>query len=278
MRTTSRRPAFTLIELLVVIAIIGILIALLLPAVQSAREAARRSTCTNQLKQLALALHNYHDAHLCLPPGSIVRGPSMAPLSGWGWAAMALPHFEQSSLSNSCDFSLNTAVGPNRLVIGKTIPIMRCPSDVAPETIDCELAPHPSVIIASGNYVGCEGMLSSLSNVRFRDVADGLSNTLMLGERNTHPPVADTLPFTSSWCGIITASDRYVFTSRPHVGATGDRRINASDSSPVVFSSRHIGGAFFARGDGSVGFISDSVDSEVFHALGSPNGGEPVSY
>jgi len=276
MRTKHR--AFTLIELLVVIAIIGILIALLLPAVQSAREAARRSECQNRSKQLGLALHNYHDAHRCLPSGSIVRGPSFAPLSGWGWGTMILPMVEQGNLFARCDFSQNNAAAANRAAISTPLAVMRCPSDIAPETVDVELSGHPDAPVAAGNYVGCEGFLSGLSSVKFGQVTDGLSMTLLMGERNYHPPVGGSLPFTSAWCGIVSESDVYVFTSMPHIAVNGQKPINRSNSSPFYFSSRHTGGAFFTRGDGSVSFISESIDSATFDALGTPNGGEAVSY
>jgi prepilin-type N-terminal cleavage/methylation domain-containing protein len=270
------RRGFTLIELLVVISIIGILIALLLPAVQQAREAARRSECQNHLKQLALGLHNYHDTHRCLPSGSIVRGPSFSPLSGWGWGAMILPMLEQGPLYAKCDFSAHDAVGANRDTIRTGLAVMRCPSDTAPDTVAVELPGHADALVATGNYVGCEGFLSGLSSVKFGQVTDGLSMTLMLGERNFVPGNGGSLPFTSSWCGIVTESDGYVFTSTPYVPVSGSRRINRL--SPAHFSSRHPGGVFFARGDGSVGFISEHIDAGVFDALGTPSGGEAVSY
>jgi prepilin-type N-terminal cleavage/methylation domain-containing protein/prepilin-type processing-associated H-X9-DG protein len=272
-----RRPGFTLIELLVVISVIGILIALLLPAVQSAREAARRSTCQNHLRQLALGLHNYHDQHRCLPPGAIIRGPSQSTLSGWGWAAMLLPQLEQSALYRTCDFSRPTATGTNRPLIQSTLAIMRCPSDIAPDVIDCEITGYPDVKVAAGNYVASDALLSGLSCVRFGEVTDGLSRTLMLGERNTHPPIDGTLPYTSSWCGYIAESTTYVFASRPYISVTGERPINRSGSSPISFSSRHPGGAHFARADGSVAFIGDTIDADVLSALGTINGGEAVS-
>ena len=270
------RRAFTLIELLVVIAIIGILIALLLPAVQQAREAARRSECQNRLKQLALGLHNYHDAHRCLPSGSIVRGPAFAPLSGWGWGTMILPMLEQGPLYAKCDFSTNNAVGGNRDVIRTGLTVMRCASDPAPEAIAVELPGHPDALVATGNYIGCEGFLSGLSSVKFGHVTDGLSMTLMLGERKLVPGKNGTLPFTSAWCGIVSESDGYVFTSTPYVAVAGSKRINRV--SPANFSSQHTGGVFFARGDGSVSFVSESIDATVFDALGTPSGGEAVSY
>ncbi len=273
-----KRLAFTLIELLVTISIIGILIALLLPAVQSARESARRVDCTNRLKQWGLALHNYHDTHSILPPGSISRGPASAPLSGWGWQAMILPQIEQSALYGRCNFSLHTAHGGNRALIGNPIPFSRCPSDSTEESFEVDLPGHALLTAASGNYVGSGHVLSGLSDTKFSKVTDGLSQTLLVGERNVHPPINDTVPFMSSWCGILSEQDVYISSSSPYVHAGHSRPINSSTTSPMVFSSRHIGGANFTFGDGAVRFISQLIDVYVFEALGTPAGGETVSF
>lgn len=275
---SANRRGFTLIELLVSIAVISILIGLLLPGVQSAREAARRSDCTNRLKQWGLALHNYHDMHQVLPPGSISVGPAFLPFSGWGWQAMTLPQIDQGNLYRQCDFSLHTARGPNRNVIDTLIPFARCPSDIGDDIYDIALPGHPDVRVATGNYVGSGAVLSSLSNTRFGQVTDGLAQTLLLGERNIHPPVGITVAFCSSWCGIIAEQDISVNNSSPYVFASHSRPINSSSSSPQVFSSRHPGGAFFTFGDGGVRFLADTIDGDVFEALGTPNGGEAVSY
>ena len=108
-----RQAGFTLIELVVSIAIIGVLAALLVPAVQSSRDAARRTVCKNQLRQLGLALHMYHEVHRCFPPGSYVMGPSFPMQSGWGWGAMALPYIEQSAIYEQINFGLGTGLGGN---------------------------------------------------------------------------------------------------------------------------------------------------------------------
>ena len=138
----TKRAAFTLIELLVVIAIIGILIGLLLPAVQKVREAASRTSCTNNLKQIGLGLHNYHDANLCLPPGYVAAVPSgdpnFATAPGWGWAAFLLPYIEQNALYNQVQGAIqsNTPITDPSVAsaIQARVSIYVCPSDLAPPT------------------------------------------------------------------------------------------------------------------------------------------------
>ena len=131
----KKRPGFTLIELLVVIAIIAVLIALLLPAVQSAREAARRIQCVNNLKQIGLALHNYHDRNNTFPPAAISKGGSDASQwylgTWWGWLALSLPGMEQTPLYNSCNFSLDNFAPANTTVSLTIVSSFLCPSDTA---------------------------------------------------------------------------------------------------------------------------------------------------
>ncbi len=276
MRVISRKhEGFTLIELLVVLAIIGLLVALILPAVQSARAAARKSTCANHLKQLAVALHSYHELKNTLPAGSYVIGPSFGTLSGWGWGSMILPQIEQGSLYNTLDFHIGTAVAANRSRISTPIPTWICPSDSPEQTIDVELPGHPHAVVASGNYAGVTAMLSAMSNVRFRDVTDGLSQTLMVGERNHQRRTSSSLAFTSSWIGTIAESDVYVFNSIPYAAANELHLINRGTDS---FSSRHSGGAQFALGDGSVRFISEQIDSKVYTALGTASGSDTAEF
>ena len=271
----SRPKGFTLVELLVVLSVIGILMSLLMPAEQQAREAARRSVCKSQLRQLALALHNYHDAHSILPPGSIVLGPGeTTTLSGWGWGAMLLPYYEQMSLYSKIDFGIGTAVGANRAVTGHQLGILRCPSDSQRGQIVVPIPNHPSATIATGNYVGSEGVLKAMSSVRFSYITDGLSQTLFLGERAFQESVNGSLDCTSSWCGIVSESDVYVFDSLPYVPPFASRRLNSSGA--MAFSSRHTGGVQFALADGSVRFLSESIDAELFQALGTRSGGEII--
>jgi len=276
MRASKR--GFTLIELAVSIAVMSTLIALLLPGVQSARESARRSDCQNRLKQWGLALHNYHDAHSVLPPGSISRSPALSPFSGWGWQAMVLPQMEQSSLYAQCDFSMHTAHGPNRNLIGRPVPSTHCPSDVADEALMVDLPTHGLIRLATGNYAGSVGVLSGLSNTRFAHITDGLSQTLLVGERNVHPGTDGTIPFMSSWCGILSENNVFISSSAPYAYATAVRLINSSSTSSLVFSSRHPMGANFTLADGSVRFIPASIDAQVYEALGTPAGNETISF
>lgn len=218
------RRGFTLIELLVVIAIIATLVAILLPAVQQAREAARRSNCKNNLKQIGIALHNYHDTYNALPPGCIYSN-AMATSDAWGWGAHILPFMEQPALYDSTlgsNLTLNQAAGTTTVQDGlkTTISGYRCPSDNAPQT-NTNLPTINSQNLATSNYVGnndrngssagtdiygtnaptktfligttfpgtsnsttADGIFWLNSRCRFADVTDGLSNTIFVGERS----------------------------------------------------------------------------------------------
>ncbi|MGD9856934.1 MAG: DUF1559 domain-containing protein [Planctomycetaceae bacterium] len=279
MRRHNRKlRGFTLIELLVVLAVIGILIGLLLPAVQSARAAARRVECQSHLKQLCLALHNYHDAHRILPPGSFALGPSFRIFSGWGWGAMLLPGIEQTALYDAVDFHIGTAVGSNQPLIRQPVPLWRCPADIAPTEISVTLSGVGAIPVAAGNYCGVDPVLGAMSTTRFRDVSDGLSQTLFVGERVYQASEAGRPEFTSSWVGQIATATEMDNHSIPHLPATEHSRINASLNFPQCFSSRHTGGAQFAFGDGSAKLLNQSMDLDVFRALGTPRGGEAVSF
>jgi prepilin-type N-terminal cleavage/methylation domain-containing protein/prepilin-type processing-associated H-X9-DG protein len=161
------RRAFTLIELLVVIAIIATLVGLLLPAVQSAREAARRAQCTNNLKQIGLALHNYHDTLNQFPPGYIdgntdqYSTPDNDVGPGWGWAAFLLPQLEQDNLYKQIVFSQPVGMGINAQVCLQHLTIYQCPSDGDQEDVSVydSTFTTPIATVAHANYLGCNGWL-----------------------------------------------------------------------------------------------------------------------
>ncbi|MHB0960593.1 MAG: DUF1559 family PulG-like putative transporter [Pirellulaceae bacterium] len=188
------RRGFTLVELLVVIAIIGVLVALLLPAVQAAREAARRMSCSNNAKQIALALHNYHDTHKTMPLETYwAYGTPNAWLPrNYSWLAMTLPFLEQGTISDQINFRLplwDQFASDGRRVVGVQVPVFRCPSD--PGLGPVEMSHEMSVT----NYVGAEGydwwnrrsdplggVFTFQTATKFADIADGTSNTIAFGE------------------------------------------------------------------------------------------------
>lgn len=226
--TPSRwqRSGFTLIELLVVIAIIGVLIALLLPAVQQAREAARRTQCKNNIHQIGIALHNYHDNYKMLPPGwiGVTAGGTLSihGNNGWGWASKILPQMDQAPLYNSINFFGPVTDPSNAFARTSFVPSFVCPSDVNHNTWTIydhsgglASAGAPPVDIAPGNYVGVfgtsdlddceetvpanwklpttypqcggEGAFFHNSRIGFTHFTDGLSNTFIVGERKSLP-------------------------------------------------------------------------------------------
>lgn len=322
----KHQRGFTLIELLVVIAIIAVLIALLLPAVQQAREAARRAQCRNQLKQVALAIHNYESTHTCFPPGQIrVQFSSSPRVRGWTMFVQLLPYFDQGSLYNRWDFA-NPLANESNGNTATVLPVLICPSSTLPQNpftktsgVRYALTSYggnggtqshpPASVSGDGMFAGTGPAITTPPTVqhglvRIRDVTDGTSLTLLLGERNhtdtnydtfysggyTQNPMAGwgywasaggqfaTTDLTMSSFGPINYRLPFSFSNKP-----GSISSSATfDAAPEVinrmcaFGSQHVGGCHFALVDGSVRFVSENIDSTVLRGLSTRAGAEVV--
>lgn len=290
-RMRTSRQGFTLIELLVVIAIIAILIALLLPAVQQAREAARRSQCKNNIKQLGLAFHSYHETHRVFPfmhgrTGDMpVLGSCPNDCGMWGWGSLLLPYLDQAPLYNLLDVGtirLQDAVATPAMLDGmqKPLSVFRCPSDTAPELNTSREVPDESGAsggfqpVATSNYVATnhsydlerDGVENGLLGVHFsrrktavRDVTDGTSNTVMVGERAWRLSNVDLK--AAVVFGTMDDSEANNDNGIVYVGGGGRYGINDTCTNCVRgFSSLHTGGAHFLFADGRVQFLSENID------------------
>ncbi len=319
-RVRARR-GFTLVELLVVIAIIGILIALLLPAVQAAREAARRMNCSNHLKQIGIAMHNYHDSNGQFPSGAIADTPPTRPnVPKWGWAALILPYIEQGALHDainvkgmSLDPQIMAATAGNAVLdaaLKTVVSEYRCPSDTAEDylTVGTPGATERYVNDASGtpygapvsNYIGVAGLydygmdnngvLFVDSIIAFRDILDGTSNVIAVGERSE-----ECWSGPGTWLGVgdLSAYPYGIYTTLGNVRwPINDLLIaNASDTRcKDGFGSYHPGGSMFVFCDGSVHFLSETITCDMdsgdpsynrsavgmFQQLGIRDDGEPL--
>lgn len=288
------RKGFTLIELLVVIAVIGILVALLLPAVQQAREAARRASCKNNLKQLGLALHNYHDTHRTFPPGYLYRpGSSGENVRGFGWGAMVLPFIEQSNLFNQFNWNVPIFDPVNEPIRMRHLAVFLCPSDPVSADQFVEMGATPERY-AMGCYVASfgppdlddtqekrDGMFSRNSRTRISDVTDGTSNTLTAGERVNGPfrragSHGVHVTYETTWSGAVREwTDPTDDHGHMVLFQTGNVP-NAPTSDDRDVSAPHVGVAQFLLGDGSVRPIGESVNFAVYQALSTRAGGEVI--
>jgi prepilin-type N-terminal cleavage/methylation domain-containing protein len=309
----SRERGFTLIELLVVIAIIATLVAILLPAVQQAREAARRSTCKNNLKQLGIAMHNYHDTFNVFPPCYVdMRATNAAYPDNkghWAWSAFILPFMEQGSLYDTLrvgNLTASEAIQANLTAMQTPIPSFRCPSDPGPSVHSTSDAPGYAIeesTTATGrglpvsNYVvannttnvrqnrsstgtdgttGATGMFFRDSNTRMANITDGLSNTIMIGERTyihggklmkagtLHAVRNDGNGATSYGPAAQDSGqgawNHGLMTIAFHVRDGINPVLSGPDTSRSGnLSSAHKGGAQVTLGDGSVRFIGENI-------------------
>lgn len=334
-----QRHGFTLVELLVVIAIIGILVGLLLPAVQSAREAARRMQCSNNLKQLGLASHNYHDTLKSFPVcyfGADQAGyPALSsPRFGrqTSWMIGLLPFIEQSALFNMIDFAkgvandprslVNPPIGPsNPWVASQKIAGFKCPSDTSPDVLEDRsdtVGVSSQIAFALTSYKGVCGAnwfagatqsdVAPWNNTRWgtsgngldrgngiffrgwnfpyktnmRDISDGTSNTLMVGEA-----IGNYSRWNWWWCSNATTGTTSIpLNAKPACGsyypATMSKKaglIACKDdwTNNYSFASEHTGGGNFTLADGSVRFVSDSIDRDIYRGMATISGGEIAS-
>jgi prepilin-type N-terminal cleavage/methylation domain-containing protein/prepilin-type processing-associated H-X9-DG protein len=290
------RRGFTLIELLVVIAIIAVLIALLLPAVQQARESARRTQCKNHMKQLGLALHNYHDVSLTFPVGAFGQNANG---NGLCWLVGILPYVDQTALYQQFNFdAVVTNTAANLTAALRMPPAYYCPSGKQDKTGNsAENAPNGQAT-PSNHYYGVlgprgtnpasglayvttaatqgawstHGILLSQRHRRMADVSDGTSNTFVVGElswRGAGTP-------TNSYRVWIRGSDgNAVGACKNAVNTINSTTYNGSNNfNDISFGSEHVGGAQFLMADGSVVFISQNIDMTLYLSLSSADGGE----
>jgi prepilin-type processing-associated H-X9-DG protein/prepilin-type N-terminal cleavage/methylation domain-containing protein len=308
---------FTVIEVLVVVAIIGLMVALLLPAVNAAREAARRAQCVNNLKQMGLAMHSFHGTTGKFPAGYSVKGlppqdDGMTP--GFGWGVFLLGSLEQQSLYNSFNFDLWLVQPEQKTALSVRLSVYTCPSSESPTSDPYNQAIMISDRLPVSHYVASAGQFQPYSRSDSRptrivgvgsgvfylnsrtsapEITDGLSQTLMVGERSRNvasatwigvPAFNVPLCTNGTWPIRSCDSDMYLV-----FGRTGGPLWNGPDSvwffhTPNSltmgvdgFASRHPGGCNFLFCDGSVRFIKDQVQQSVFNALATRNGGEAVS-
>jgi len=297
------RRAFTLIELLLVIAIIAVAIGLLLPAVQKARETAERVRCANNLKQIAMATHAYHDAQGFLPVNSLPGkwGPYGPQTPAWSWLARLLPYVEQDTLYRQGNIPVNT-LNQSKDVVATQVKLFLCPSDPSSATGPRYDAADLTPTLAAGqtNYKGVSGAnwawggerwrnpgtngswdgLNEGDGIfyrydwtapkRFTDISDGTSNTFMVGE---------DVPQMNKWCEWPYANAAVgTCAIGPNARKLDDTPYNPWNWMVVYsFRSRHPGGLQFAYADCSTHFISDSIDLTVYRAMATIRGGESLT-
>jgi prepilin-type N-terminal cleavage/methylation domain-containing protein/prepilin-type processing-associated H-X9-DG protein len=293
------RRAFTLIELLVVISIIAILTALLLPAVHRVREAAARTQCINNLKQIGLALHSFNNRNNVFPPGyyDLAPWPQDDQGPGWGWASYLLFDLEQTNLRRQIDYTASVGSGsaPIPAVRNTFLHVFQCPSDPNyMETFTATDGLGGSWQLAHGSYVACNGndgvddnttpphtgaFVRGTRGFKIADISDGMSNTFFVGERCT------TMSW-STWAGAIPGSlnpsirspGDYSGASAFVLGHCGPHLPNDNIVTDAdAMSSGHAGAVMFLFGDGSVRPISDSITQDVYDALATRASGDPIN-
>jgi prepilin-type processing-associated H-X9-DG protein len=284
-----------------------VLVAILLPAVQQAREAARRSQCTNNLKQIGLALHNYHETHKLFPPGWIAVDPATGAQnahlghSGVGWGTLILPHLDQATLYQQFDPKVSIAHANNAALRRTSLAVYLCPSDPKEQEFEIRndnggspIPFSPPVLLPSSNYVAsfgtdelmlCQGAPGTLpvqsdgqcksngiffhnGNTSVNDVKDGTSTTFLAGERKSN----EAQGWYATWVGMVPSGE----LAFERILGDYDHPPNDLLAHFDEFSSAHEGGAHFAMADGSVRFVTENVDLAVYRAAATIAGAEAV--
>ena len=308
----QKRCAFTLVELLVVIAIIGVLVGLLLPAVQSAREAARRVSCQNNLKQQGLAMHMHHDSYERMPSGYISPGvtpadPAVAETSmGYAWGMQILPYLEEGSLGTQIDRSREATDPVNAALVAEArVSVYQCPTDSPPLHFEVSGAAG-SMSLPSSNYAAIlgynnvtaspgkgTGVYYRNSRHRFADIKDGTSKTICVGERKhlhdfgISPGVDANTTWYAAIPGVFRPAGMAMMPMHRegpgslvlgHVGQPGMGMGKTPNHTNhiVHYSSQHPGGVMFLLCDGSTHFIRDDIDYATFRNLGERADGHPL--
>ena len=304
-----RRSGFTLVELLVVIAIIGVLVALLLPAVQSARESARRTQCTNNLRQIGIAMHNFHDTYNCLPPGA-VNSSTKAPalkfnITGGklhGWAVFIYPYIEQKNLYDRYRWDVNWYDTANQLVRENYVQAFICPSTPIPRRLDSATTSsvawkafasdygvnngvdntnlNPLGLIEPGTNAVPIGVMRVDELDRFSEITDGLSNTMWICEDAGRPTLYQARTRTAtrtSGASAIDLDNEYILHGYNAAGTTnpGPYHMNVTNNNEMY--GFHPNGVMVSIGDGSVRFLPNTTAFRVIAAMITRGGGETVS-
>ncbi|GBD36782.1 hypothetical protein HRbin36_01910 [bacterium HR36] len=307
---SSARRGFTLIELLVVIAIIGLLMALLLPAIQRVREAANRMRCSHNLKQIGIALHNYHNDWNSFPPGGVTEGCCCGTQSGATWTIYILPYMEQDALYKQYNFNATNESTANRPVVQALAkPHYTCPSDIETDRLDFpESGPGSGIQYRRGSYRAVSGgsngnawfddccnnlprnwrgalhstcLQNNFTSERLDDIQDGTSNTIIVGEyTNRDRPRRRTFwayTYTSYNQSSITQGQGRILINEYNrcaaIGGTG-----GDNPCKRGFASMHAGGIInFLFGDGRVLPIRNTVDINLLFALATIQNGEMVN-
>ena len=308
MVTISRKPhAFTLIELLVVIAIIGVLVGLLLPAVQQARESARRASCTNKLKQLGLAVHNYADVNKEFPPLAQM-GAAAQTTPAWGWSALLLPFIEEVDLHST--LGVGSGQPTSNAALATRLDSFLCPSDTPPRDNSPRGVPGGSrfgltnypavssegvrVYMHSNQPQNATGVFVARTPTsgepirKFKDITDGTSSTLMIGERATDQLLVDHNGATlsdndrcySSWTAVqFPDTDNSGWKGLFEIaGSTGEPLNSAAPTYNFrhSFRSTHPGGSQFATADAAVFFANENMSLQLLKDMTSVAGGEVI--